>query len=136
MESFVASASHAFRETVSPTIVSIPPSHLRLLDRVFNLADSTDPNSGRQISLLFVPDGMIKQPGSTKRGREELSDRKSSWDIIVSRHHEVLNVFASEEKRIDLMMHRRVALGMKDGTMYVREFATRTVLVKYDGGLS
>jgi hypothetical protein len=132
MESFLVSDSHAFRDAVFPTLISIPLSHLRVLDQFFRLADSTDPESGKQMSLLFVPNGIIKQPGTIKRGQGEISDRKSSWNTIASRNHKILDVFVSESDGINLMLHGEVMLGMSNGTTQVKDFVVRAVLVKHE----
>lgn len=130
---------HAFVDnTVYPDDpVSIPPSHITLLDDFFRVVDSlkSNPDESERFADIFTPDGIWKTPSAAFKGKELLTSG-SEWSFfkeIASMRHYVLRVYANDRLGKELMLHGRIEVGMLEGEVVEVDFGAR---VEIDGGSS
>lgn len=132
-------SSWAFTATTSlPTFISIPQSHITLLDEFFRAVDvaSENPDASQSFRTIFTEDGIWRTPNATFSGVKQLAESGHSWDffqMVKSMRHFVLRVYVNDEEGRELMLLGTVRSEMNDGTALEQQFGAR-VEIEQDSG--
>ena len=114
---------YAFTDQVSlPTNITIPPSHLHLLDECLKIFDEIVPNpdASEWFREIFTPDGVWKTPFAMYSGHGELAKSGTLWTGLRERRsmtHWMYKVYAHNERGEDMMLLGRIRIENLDGAV-------------------
>lgn len=126
---------HAFaEETAYPdNPVSIPASHIALLDEFFQIVDflPSSPSEFQEFAQIFTADGVWKTTSAVFRGEKELKASGSERVFLQgldSMRHWVRRVYKGDVEGKEIMLFGLVKLVTKGGKTFEVDFGARVVI--------
>jgi len=102
-----------------------------LVDRLYTIADTPDPNSGGDLAKIFTKDGKFYAPGQVFSGTEELEGcRREAWKTAAARRHEVFRVYINDAQDPKLVILGELTITATDGSKNTHQFAGQLALKK------
>lgn len=88
--------------------------------------------------VTWIP-GLFKISIESARANEELlaitKSREHAWDVITSRRHEVVKVYASDPEGLDLLLIGKLTAGLGSGKEAEVGFVARIIMQETAKGL-
>ncbi|SCO84284.1 uncharacterized protein FRV6_08411 [Fusarium oxysporum] len=109
---------------------SVSPEIKILISSFFELADSKDPEAGRQLATsVFAKDAVFVSASGTFQGYQEISKcRDGAWNLVESRQHRVQKAFFSTTDGLELCLLASVKIEFKNGNLIESPFACHVQL--------
>ncbi|RSL58709.1 hypothetical protein CEP54_007601 [Fusarium duplospermum] len=109
-----------------------PPEGVKSwLATLYATVDSTADDSGTKLASLYTADAVVCGLHGKSEGTEAIiQSRKTAWDHIDRRHHEVLRVYTASSTYSDILLLGRLTVDFKSGTQVVAEFIARVLFAE------
>ncbi|KAF5026979.1 hypothetical protein F66182_1009 [Fusarium sp. NRRL 66182] len=113
----------ALEHTVWPKDLAPPKNIEHWLATLYATVDSKDPDSGAQLASLYTKDAVVYGLHGKSEGTEAIiQSRKTAWDHIERREHEVLRVYTASRSYDDVMLLGRITVDFKNGRQVAADF--------------
>ncbi|KAF3009196.1 hypothetical protein E8E14_006300 [Neopestalotiopsis sp. 37M] len=124
----------ALNNTIWPVDLAAPENIKSWLAKLFATVDSKDPESGAVLASLYTKDAIVYGLHGKSEGTEAIKNsRKTAWDNINRRNHEVLRVYTASSTYNDIMLVGRLIVDFKNGKQVDAEFIARIVFAGTTG---
>ncbi|KIW90895.1 uncharacterized protein Z519_08678 [Cladophialophora bantiana CBS 173.52] len=101
--------------TIWSSDIPVPTALRDWLEQLFTTVDSKSSDSGELLAALYTPNATVFGLHGNAEGSEAIKQsRKTAWDTISSRKHEVLQVYPGQKDYSDLMLIGRLTAGLKN----------------------
>ncbi|KAH6697411.1 hypothetical protein F5X68DRAFT_226786 [Plectosphaerella plurivora] len=116
----------ALRNTVWPFDIPAPDPIKKWLGDLYETVDSKDSDSGTKLASLYSEDAVVYGMHGKSEGTQAIiNSRKSAWDAIDRRDHEVLRVYTGAAGYNDILIIGRLTVDFKSGKQVTSEFIAR-----------